>query len=77
MAEDLRSQVSGQNIRLEHTLDLGDAILQLQFALFQATQYQIILGRGIEELSNSFVEIAMLDGQFLQTDAQGFCIFIG
>ena len=63
---------SGGNVRFEHALEDGDAILDLQLALLQPAQHQFVAGRVFQESRDHFVEVAVFDTQFLQPRLQQF-----
>ena len=55
----------------------GDAILEQEFAFFEAAQQQFVAGWRCRQASNGIVEIAMLCAQIVQLRAQLRFAFVG
>lgn len=66
---------SGDQVGAEQALDGGDAVLELQLALFLAAQHQLVLlGQGFQ-LRDADIEVAVFELEFgeqaLQCDGVG------
>ncbi len=57
-------RVLGDQVGAEQSLDGCDAILQLQFTLFQAPQLQLVERGAFLKAQNRHIEVVMFDLQF-------------
>lgn len=57
---------SRDNVRQQVVLDQGDLVLELQLALFEARDLELVLRTCLGQRSNGCIEIAMLRAQQFQ-----------
>ena len=70
-----RGCASGDDVRGETVFDKRDPVFQLQFALFETPQSQLIRGTFLGQGVNRIVEIAMFTLENSQLDTQHFIRF--
>lgn len=66
---------SGPFVGGELVFDEGDAILENQLAFLQPSQHQLVLPGSGDYPCDGFVQVAVLDAQFAESQVQGFGVF--
>lgn len=67
---------SGVEVGDQHAFEFGDLVLEKKLALFEPLQSELIDIDGLRQRFNGSIQVAVLQTQFLESDADGLYGFV-